>query len=473
MGAPSWLPLGLAAALVACGPPAASPEKADDTEPPTAPDDSEPRATTPLPWSDDPCAALLDPPGWVDDVARFAADGPAPPGQVLLVGSSTIRRWEGAARALAPWGVVQRGLGGARMVDLAGHVDALVTPHAPAAVLVFAGTNDVALGAAPADVVTAWRCFTERVHDALGDVPQRYLGVTPTPARWAQQAEMTAVNEAIAAWCAQHPALGYVDVPTAFLARGAPPDPALFVEDGLHLSAAGYALWEGVVRADVAATLPERPAAVGGGFAGYVRVDLGPANPEDGQLAPARDAFGNTWNAWPGAQGSAQVLAGLALRGLRTTADLPTGVDVLVAGGFRANGLRNGGLTAPPGDLLQTLAVPEATGDFFYSETADDPGALTLTGLDPAATYTLRVFASRASDEEVRVTRYVVAGASVTEGTLRTTGPDVGRDGYDGNDADVLVLDGVRPDAWGQLHLDVERAEGRFAYLSLLELQQR
>jgi hypothetical protein len=148
-----------------------------------------------------------------------------------------------------------------------------------------------------------------------------------------------------------------------------------------------------------------------------------------------------------------------------------TGVDLVVTGGFRSNGLLNGGLATPSGDLLGTLAVPEATGDFFFFETPDDPGALSLTGLDPDGSYTLRLFASRATDAEVRVTRYHVTGAAAATTTLTTTGPDVGTDGYDGNDDTVAVLTGLQPDAWGQLHVDVARETGQYAYLSLLEIE--
>jgi hypothetical protein len=167
------------------------------------------------------------------------------------------------------------------------------------------------------------------------------------------------------------------------------------------------------------------------------------------------------------------VLAGEALRGLVTTTGEASGVDLLVAGGFRANGFRNGGLVSPDGARLGTLAVPDATGDFFYTETADDPGAWTWTGLDPAGRYTLRLFASRASADEVRVTRFVVYGGEAPrEAWLTTTGPDVGAGGYDGNDGDLVVWTGLAPDAWGGLHLDVAKAQGAYAYLSLAELER-
>lgn len=453
--------------------------KDGETDTPVVDESDTPPADVPLPWSDDPCAGIRkEEAAFSAEVARFVAqDDAAPPaaGQLVVAGSSSVRRWEGALEALAPWGAVQRGIGGARMLDVAAWADELLLRHQPRGVLLFAGTNDIAVGTPPEEVVRAYRCVVERVHEAVGPVPVLYIGITPTPSRWSIWAQQDAVNQEVARLAGLHPALRYVDVPAAFLERGGPPDASLFVSDGLHLSEAGYALWTRVVVPAVEAVLPRRPAPVGGGppAGAYVRVDLGPSNPEDGQPAPAVDAFGIHWNAWHPTQSGGQILAGEALRGLRTTAGAASGVDLVITGGFRSNGLRNGGLVSPPGDLLGTLAVPEATSDFFYIEDPDDPGGIALTGLDPARRYTLRLFASRATDEERRVTRYVVRGAATTQGDLLTTGPDIGRAGYDGNDSVVLVLAELQPDAWGGLYVDVQKLEGRFAYLSLLELEAR
>jgi lysophospholipase L1-like esterase len=448
-----------------------------DTDSDVADTDSDVADTdsAPWPWDDDPCARLgTAPTGFDADIARLAA-APAPTGGLVVAGSSTIRRWESAFRVLSSRGpVVQRGVGGASLRDVALRSDALVTATSPRGVVVFAGTNDVAGGATADAVVDAWRCLATRVHAARPGTPVWFVGITPTPARWASWGVAAEVNARVAADTALRPEWGYVDVPAAFLATGSPPDAALFVDDGLHLSPSGYTLFEGLV-ADAIAGLPVRPIATGAATEGVRRwrVDFGPSNPEDGWEAPDVDGFGIRWNAWSGATGGAQVHAGEALAGLVDTTGVASDVCVVVTGGFRANGLRNGGLTSPPGDRLGTLAVAEATADFFYTEGPDDPGGVALTGLDPARTYTLRLFASRASTDEVRRTRYVLRGGGPDASTtLVTTGADVGSGGYDGNNSEVAVLTGLVPDAWGQLHVDVERDLGRFAYLSLLELEQ-
>jgi hypothetical protein len=432
----------------------------------SAPEDSAPEdsGVPDLPWTDDPCALVDvgDDPFAAQIAVWTAQDDAAPPptGGLVLVGSSTIRRWRTAQRALGAYAPLQRGVGGARSADIAKHLPALALRHAPSAVLLFAGTNDIADGRGAQSVVDNVRCVMQQLHAAQ-------------PSRWSIWAEQDAVNQAIQSLAAEHPSIVYIDTVSALLATGSPPDEAYFV-DGLHLNAAGYALWDAAVISTVRSNMPDivGAAPVGPASGSYLRVDLGPSNPEDGAQAPAVDGFGIRWNTWHGLQGGAQALAGEALRGLVTTTGAATGVDLVLSGGFRANGLRNGGLTSPSGDKLGTLAVWEATADFFYIGDPDDPGGIMLAGLSPDARHTLRLFASRATDEETRITRFTVEGGEeAVSAEVTTTGPDVGEGGYDGNDGTLVVFTGLLPDTYGRLHVDVDRAQGSFAYLNLLELE--
>lgn len=428
-------------------------------------------------WTDDPCADIdATESGYGDTVARWTAEealAPTEPGQLVVTGSSTIRRWEGAFEALAPWGVVQRGFGGARITEVARFADALVAPHHPAGVLLFAGTNDMAFGAEPEEVVTAFRCFADRTWASSGQIPILYAGMTPTPARWSIWEATRAANEEIAALAEAHPGLVYIDIPTPFLATGQPPDAALFVDDGLHLSEAGYALWTDTVLPVVTGALPPRAAPTPRTLPAQtrVRVDLGPSNAEDGAPTSSPDPFGLTWNNWHARDGGDSALAGEVLGDLRGTHDEETGWRLVITGGFQLNGLRNGGLSDPDGALLGTLAVSSATGDYFFTNGPDNPGGLAITGLDPAARYTLRLFASRLDAAETRVTRYTARGANEASATLTTTGPGVGVDGRDGNTSEVVVLSGLAPSPRGLLVLDVSIEAGSFGYLSLLEIE--
>lgn len=70
---------------------------------------------------------------------------------------------------------------------------------------------------------------------------------------------------------------------------------------------------------------------------------------------------------------------------MRTATGAPTDVELVITGGFGANGREHGGLLWPDPDRLGDLAVGTATEDFFYAMPDDQTGGVQLRGLDPAA----------------------------------------------------------------------------------------
>jgi len=392
-----------------------------------------------------------------------------PTGGLVAVGSSSIRRWEDMSWRYTDHTLIQRGFGGAQLAEVALRADALVLRHAPAGVVVFAGTNDVAHGVPPEVVGERVRCLHQRLRDVRPDLPVLFIGITPTPARWeswAASAEVNAVAEAVAA---EDALFAYVDVPTAFLATGSPPDDSLFVADRLHLSEAGYALWDSVLRPEVDALLPATAVTptVPPGPGDRLLVDFGANDGENGEATAIPDHLGQHWNNWHPLAGGAEVFPGERLAGLITDTGAVTSAEVVVTGGFFNNGRLHGGLLWPSSDRLGSLAVGTATQDFFYAVDDDKTGGLALRGLDPALPVNLRIFASR-DDPETRSTTYTLHGLETASQTLQTSGTGAGSG--NGNDDTVVVFDGVLPDAHGRLHLDLSIAAGSYAYISLLEL---
>ncbi len=457
--------------LLACAAPATDsvgtdPGPSDRTGSDTAASDTGDTAATPH------CAEVDGfVPQYAAEVARFVAEdtlAPGPEAPVVFVGSSSIRRWEELHRTYADHGPVQRGLGGAQLGEVAAAADALVVRHAPRAVVVFAGTNDVAAGVGADVVIERFRCFRDRVATGLGaDVPVLFFGITPAPARWDQWEEANAVNRGVQALAADDPAIHYLDAPRVFLATGTPPDASLFAGDGLHLSAAGYAVWNDLLRPALDAAAPA-PARTLGTLTPGTRllIDLGPSNAEDGELTPSPDHLGQWWNNWHPIQGDDEVLPGEHSVRLVDDAGGATGVDLVITGGFFANGRSNGGLLWPDAARLGALAVGSATGDYFYAVPDDQTGGIALRGLDPDRRYTLRLFAAR-DDPERRVTRYTVYGVGEST-TLQTSGAGSGSGTT--NDDTVVEFTPVVPDPYGNLHVDVSVEEGPYAYLSLVEL---
>jgi lysophospholipase L1-like esterase len=190
--------------------------------------------------------AQADP--WAKELAAFEAqDRNAPAiGGVVFVGSSSIRLWD-LARYFPKLDALNRGFGGSEIMDSVNHVDLLVIRHKPRAVIFYAGDNDLAAGKSPQAVADAFKAFVGKVRSALPETRIAFIAVKPSVQRWALIAQIRTANALIREYCNGDDRLGFVDVDGPMLGWDAKPRKDLFVEDGLHLSPRGYALWTTLV----------------------------------------------------------------------------------------------------------------------------------------------------------------------------------------------------------------------------------
>jgi lysophospholipase L1-like esterase len=183
---------------------------------------------------------------------RPTANAAPQPGGVLFVGSSSIRLWDSLEQDFQALPIVtKRGFGGSRLSDCSEHVSKLVLPYKPRLVIVYAGDNDLAEGATPADVLTSFKRFVEAVHRELPETRIAYLSIKPSPLRAQLIAQARATNDLIEAYSATVPNLDYIDIYSKMVDADGRPRPELFAPDMLHLNRAGYALW----RQEIAAHL--------------------------------------------------------------------------------------------------------------------------------------------------------------------------------------------------------------------------
>lgn len=415
--------------------------------------------------------------------AQDALDMPEP-GAVLFIGSSSIRRWEQMSLDFADYNVLQRGFGGAHLDHLVEYVNDIVLPYHPRAIVVWAGTNDIASGDSGAEVFEDYREFVGAVHREQPGVDIFYLGIAPTPGREDNRPREDIANASIRRMAADHDRLHYIDLPAAYAKLNPYEGPAFTSKfaDSIHLNRDGYDLWTRVIRPEIEAVVaPDkvyRPNPDAPGPGSRILFDFGPSNPDEGEPTTSPDLHGNHWNNWHEAEGGDAVNAGEHIGNLVDARGRPTGIELTITGGFRTNGKRHGGLSSPETGLLGDLAVSSATVDYFYCTADDVPGGgnedagggFMLGGLDPNLTYDLYLFGSR-NAAETRITEYLVIGASRKTALLRTCGNNIGADGaYDGNDDQVAMASGVRPDRFGQVFVDMTVASGRYAYLNAMRI---
>ena len=165
---------------------------------------------------------------------------------IVFVGSSSIRLWN-----LRTWfphhRPLNRGFGGSHLSDVAHYVDRLVLKHRPDVVVVYAGENDIAAGRSPEGVAASYRAFTSKLRAELPACRVVFIGLKPSLKRWDQIESMRRTNNLIREVIAADPLQSFLDVEPAMLDEKGRPRPALFRNDGLHLSEEGYRVWTEMV----------------------------------------------------------------------------------------------------------------------------------------------------------------------------------------------------------------------------------
>jgi lysophospholipase L1-like esterase len=170
---------------------------------------------------------------------------------IIFYGSSSIRRWKTLSEDFTGYQVVNSGFGGSRLVDCLRYVSPLVLRLKPAAVVVYAGDNDLAQGALPEQAFASFRSLYGALRGYSDRMPIAYISVKPCPARFHNIGNILRFNEMVRAFLQNQPETKYIDIYTAMLGPDHKPNPALFVQDQIHLNDLGYQ----ILRRDVSSFL--------------------------------------------------------------------------------------------------------------------------------------------------------------------------------------------------------------------------
>lgn len=194
--------------------------------------------------------AAADPAFFESEIEAFLeADRAQPPepGRIVFYGSSSIRFWSSLEADMAPLPVSNRGFGGAQLSHLIHNAPRVVIPHAPRAVVVYGGDNDIGAGKSAETVVADFEALVRLLQSSLPETDIHYLSIKPSRMRWKQWPEMARANQDIRSLAEADPRLHYIDVGTVLLGPDGVPRKEFFRFDGLHLNERGYAAWTSVV----------------------------------------------------------------------------------------------------------------------------------------------------------------------------------------------------------------------------------
>jgi lysophospholipase L1-like esterase len=194
-----------------------------------------------------------DPDAWEASIRRFEVQDhcqPPVPGKIVFAGSSSFTFWSTLERDMAPLPVLNRGFGGARMQDVVHYVKRIVLPYRPRAVLLFAGTNDIAWPkpSSAEQVYEGYLAIVHCVHSVLPETPIYFVAITPTPARWRYWPIAQEANCLISEHTRLNPPLRFIDPTDHLLSPDGKPDRSLYRFDGIHPNSRGYVRWTAVIK---------------------------------------------------------------------------------------------------------------------------------------------------------------------------------------------------------------------------------
>jgi beta-glucosidase len=173
---------------------------------------------------------------------------------IVFVGDSITEGWQTLEQDFADLKikVVNRGIGGDTTPNLLYRLHADVLDLQPRALVLLIGTNDLGEHTPPADIADNLRVLHRRVRAAYPQIPIAWCLVMPRRGDDTYPERIRALNNLIREIAATDPRITLCDTFTALALPDGSSIPEDFVPDRLHLNAAGYAVWKGVLHPIVA-----------------------------------------------------------------------------------------------------------------------------------------------------------------------------------------------------------------------------
>jgi glycerophosphoryl diester phosphodiesterase len=198
---------------------------------------------------------------WDKDIQAFEQADKSkkyPLDAVLFAGSSSIRLWSDLEKDMAPYPVIQKGYGGAKLSDFAVYAGRIIDPHPCRAIVIFIA-NDITGSVddkTPEEVSGLFKSVLKIIRATHRETPVFWIEVTPTPLRWKAWPEIRKANDLIRKICETSKNTYFINTSNAFLDATGNPDPSFFISDRLHLSISGYKVWTKIIKQELNKVIP-------------------------------------------------------------------------------------------------------------------------------------------------------------------------------------------------------------------------
>jgi lysophospholipase L1-like esterase len=185
---------------------------------------------------------------YATDIRRFKFNdsiNPPPQQAILFAGSSSFTMWTDVQDYFLGFTIINRGFGGSTLEDQIQYAEDVIFPYKPKQIVIYCGENDIAYS----DTVTGevvfgrFKTLFGMIREKLPETKITYISMKPSPSRWNMADRMKTGNLLIESFLKSQPNTSFINVWDDMLNVKGEPDPAIFLDDMLHMNADGYKIW--------------------------------------------------------------------------------------------------------------------------------------------------------------------------------------------------------------------------------------
>jgi|LakMenEpi03Aug12_release.lakeMendotaPanAssembly.Ray.scaffolds.fasta_scaffold502511_2 lysophospholipase L1-like esterase len=173
-----------------------------------------------------------------------------PKDPVLFVGSSSIRIWKTLAQDMSPIPVINRGFGGATLIELSYYAERVIYKYKPKAIVVYCGENDLAVNFSRVeDVLNEFKALNEKRKIFLPEAKVFFISIKPSPSRAFYDDKFKMANQMVQQYVNENVnELYYLDITPAMYDAKGNVDETIFKKDRLHMNISGYQRWAKIIK---------------------------------------------------------------------------------------------------------------------------------------------------------------------------------------------------------------------------------
>lgn len=183
----------------------------------------------------------------LENFRKQDAQNPPRDGVILFVGSSTIENWKTLSDDFPGKYILNRGISGTKTIDMVNYAEHLISPYSPSQIFLYPGDNDIGYKWEPEEILEQVKKLFSIARTEKPDAEIVIISIKPCPRRMKDIDKLVEANRLIKDFALAQKNVRYADVFTAMSGKDCEQHPEYFREDGLHLTAEGYAVWRSVI----------------------------------------------------------------------------------------------------------------------------------------------------------------------------------------------------------------------------------